>query len=241
MAGTASLRLFRADIATVLRQDWRRMTAGSQASPLPSRLLAWARAHPNGAFGLFLALALIITHPGIFFGTKTLFFRDYGVLGYGFVHHYRESILAGELPLWNPYTDSGAPFLAQWGTMVLYPLSLLMVILPMPWSLGFFCLLHFWIGGMGMRKLAEDLKLSPFTAALAGTLYIFNGATLSGLMWPNYTVVLGWLPWLLWCLRRVWTEGGRANTSAVSTQRTMWDSVHGMHGMHVRGGKVPHM
>lgn len=185
------------------------MTAGSQASPLPSRLLAWARTHPYGAFGLFLALALIITHPGIFFGTKTLFFRDYGVLGYGFVHHYRESLLAGELPLWNPYTDSGAPFLAQWGTMVLYPLSLLMVILPMPWSLGFFCLLHFWIGGMGMRKLAEDLKLSPFTAALAGTLYIFNGATLSGLMWPNYTVVLGWLPWLLWCLRRAWTEGGR--------------------------------
>ncbi len=185
------------------------MTTGSPPPSLPSRLLAWGQAHPTSAFGLLLALALILTHPGIFFGTKALFFRDYGVLGYGFVHHYRESILSGELPLWNPYSDCGAPFLAQWGTMVLYPLSLLMVIFPMPWALGFFCLLHFWIGGMGMRKLAIDLKLGQFAAALAGVLYIFNGATLSGLMWPNYAVVLGWLPWVLWSLRHAWISGGR--------------------------------
>ncbi|HEY1172316.1 MAG TPA: YfhO family protein [Verrucomicrobiae bacterium] len=173
------------------------------------RLLAWAEAHPARAFGAFLALALILTHPGVFFGSKALFFRDYGVLGYGFVHHYRESILAGELPLWNPYSDCGAPFLAQWGTMVLYPLSLLMVVLPMPWSLGFFCLLHLWIAGMGMRKLAADLRLGGFACALAGTLYVFNGATLSGLMWPNYAVVLGWLPWVLWSVRKAWTLGGK--------------------------------
>lgn len=185
------------------------MTEGSPPPALPARLLAWGQAHPAGAFGALLALALILTHPGIFFGTKSFFFRDYGVLGYGFVHHYREAILSGELPLWNPYSDCGAPFLAQWGTMVLYPFSLLMVILPMPWSLGFFCLLHFWIGGMGMRKLAIDLKLGQFAAALAGVLYIFNGATLSGLMWPNYAVVLGWLPWVLWSLRHAWTSGGR--------------------------------
>ncbi|MCD6048815.1 MAG: hypothetical protein K0Q55_218 [Verrucomicrobia bacterium] len=185
------------------------MTTGSPSPSLPTRLLAWGQAHPTSAFGLLLALALILTHPGVFFGTNALFFRDYGVLGYGFVHHYRESILSGELPLWNPYSDCGAPFLAQWGTMVLYPFSLLMVIFPMPWALGFFCLLHFWIGGMGMRKLAIDLKLGQFAAALAGMLYIFNGATLSGLMWPNYAVVLGWLPWVLWSLRHAWTSGGR--------------------------------
>jgi len=185
------------------------MTEGSQPPSLLARLLAWGQAHPASAFGAFLALALILTHQGVFFGTKALFFRDYGVLGYGFVDYYRDSILAGELPLWNPYSDCGAPFLAQWGTMVLYPPSLLMVLFPMPWSLGFFCLLHFWIGGMGMRKLAVDLKLGGFAAALAGTLYIFNGATLSGLMWPNYTVVLGLLPWVLWSLRHAWISGGR--------------------------------
>lgn len=164
---------------------------------------------PTLAFGLFLALALIATHPGVFFGSRALFFRDYGVLGYGFVHHYREAILDGELPLWNHLSNCGQPFLGQWGTMVLYPLSLIMVIFPMPWALGFFCLLHLWIGGMGMRKLALNLKLGGFAAALAGTLYIFNGATLSSLMWPNYTVALGWLPWVLWSVRHAWTEGGR--------------------------------
>lgn len=167
------------------------------------------KARPTLAFGLFLALALIATHPGVFFGSRALFFRDYGVLGYGFVHHYREAILDGELPLWNHLSNCGQPFLGQWGTLVLYPLSLIMVIFPMPWALGFFCLLHLWIGGMGMRKLALDLKLGGFAAALAGTLYTFNGATLSSLMWPNYTVALGWLPWVLWSVRHAWTKGGR--------------------------------
>lgn len=185
------------------------MTNGSLPPPLTTRLLTWGQAHPGSAFGIFLALALIFTHPGVFFGAKSFFFRDYGVLGYGFVHHYREAILAGEIPLWNPYSDCGAPFLGQWGTMVLYPPSLLMVVFPMPWSLGFFCLLHLWIGGLGMRKLAVELKLGGFASVLAGTLYIFNGATLSGLMWPNYAVVLGLLPWVLWSLRHAWTAGGR--------------------------------
>ena len=164
---------------------------------------------PILAFGLFLALALIVTHPGVFFGTNAFFFRDYGVLGYGFVHHYREAILDGELPLWNHLSNCGQPFLGQWGTMVLYPLSLIMVLFPMPWALGFFCLLHLWIGGMGMRKLGAEIGLGGFAAALAGTLYIFNGATLSAMMWPNYTVALGWLPWVLWSVRRGWQLGGR--------------------------------
>jgi hypothetical protein len=58
------------------------------------------------------------------------------------------------MPLWNPLNNCGMPFLAQWNTLSLYPLSLIYLLLPMPWSLGIFCLAHLFLAGMGMYYLA---------------------------------------------------------------------------------------
>lgn len=43
----------------------------------------------------------------------------------------RESLVAGQLPLWNPYILSGQPFLANGQHSALYPFSLLFYILPL--------------------------------------------------------------------------------------------------------------
>jgi hypothetical protein len=51
--------------------------------------------------------------------------------------------------------DCGLPFLAQWNTMTLYPLSLFYLLLPLSWSLGVFCLGHLFLGGMGMYFLSH--------------------------------------------------------------------------------------
>ncbi|PAW85284.1 MAG: hypothetical protein B9S33_10000, partial [Pedosphaera sp. Tous-C6FEB] len=96
-------------------------------------------------FAAFLLLAFVVAFPGIWLGTETFFRSDYGVMAYPSAHYLRESLRAGELPLWNPLSNCGAPFLAQWGTMCLYPGSLFFVALPMPWALGVFCLLHLWL------------------------------------------------------------------------------------------------
>ena len=160
-------------------------------------------------FALFLLALLFVAFPNVWLGTQSFFRSDYGVLAYPFVHYHRESIWNGELPLWNPLSNCGAPFLAQWGTMVLYPGTLFYVLLPLPWSLGVFCLLHLWLGGLGMFKLAERWTQSRFAAAAAGTVFVFNGITLACLIWPNYTVGLGWMPWVVLLVQRAWKEGGR--------------------------------
>lgn len=160
-------------------------------------------------FALFLLAALFAAFPTVWLGAESFFRSDYGVLAYPFVHYHRESIWSGELPLWNPLSNCGAPFLAQWGTMVLYPGTLFYVLLPLPWSLGVFCLLHLWLGGIGMFKLAERWTHSRFGAAVAGTVFVFNGITLACLIWPNYTVALGWMPWVVLLVQRAWKEGGR--------------------------------
>ena len=99
----------------------------------------WLRPLP---FGLFLALALFACYPQVLAGLESFFTRDYGALGYPNIHFQRECFARGELPMWNPYSNCGQPFLAQWGTMSLYPFSLVYLLLPLPWSLSLFCFLH---------------------------------------------------------------------------------------------------
>ncbi len=174
----------------------------------------WLRPLP---FGLFLGALLIATFPKVIIGAEAFFFRDYGVLGYPFVFYHHECFWRGELPLWNPLSNCGAPFLAQWGTMVLYPLSLIYLLFPLPWSLGFFCLIHIFCGGFGMYVLARRWSDNAFASAVAGVAYAFGGVMLSSLIWPNYLVALGWMPWVVWLAEGGYQHGGRRLALAAVT------------------------
>ena len=160
-------------------------------------------------FGFLLGVAIAGAFPGVLAGLSTFFFRDFGVLGYPMVYYHRECFWRGEFPLWNPLSNCGAPFLAQWGTMALYPGSLFYLVLPLPWSLNFFCLAHLFLAGLGMYFLAWRWVGNRFAASVAGMGFVFNGVTLSCLMWPNYTVALGWMPWVILVTEQAWREGGR--------------------------------
>lgn len=160
-------------------------------------------------FGLVLLGLLLAAFPQVMLGLHSFVYRDYGVLGYPFVHFHHESFWRGEFPLWNPYSNCGAPFMAQWGTMTLYPGSLIYLLLPLPWSLGFFCLAHLALGGAGMFALARRWVGGGFPAGVAGMAWVFCGTTFSCLMWPNYAVALGWMPWVVLLAERSWREGGR--------------------------------
>lgn len=160
-------------------------------------------------FAGVLGLLLLGAFPKVLLGLHSFVYRDYGVLAYPFIHYARESFWRGELPFWNPLSNCGAPFLAQWGTMTLYPFSLFFLVLPLPWSLGCFCLGHLFLGGMGMYFLARRWTDNTFAASLAGVAFVFNGVTLSCLMWPNYTAALGWMPWVVGLAERGFREGGR--------------------------------
>src|SRR5207237_5549523 len=103
------------------------------------------------------------------------------------------------LPLWNPLNNCGIPFLAQWNTLVVYPGSLFLLILPLPWSLGIFCLAHAALGGLGMYHLVRRWTVTRLGAALAGIAFVFNGMTLNRLMWPHVPGNLARMPWTVMC------------------------------------------
>ncbi len=165
-------------------------------------------------FALLLGVLIFATFPEVVLGTRTFFYRDYAALAYPAVAHHHERFWRGEVPLWNPLNHCGVPFLAQWGTMVLYPPSLIYLLLPLPWSLGAFELAHSFFGGLGMYFLANRWVQDRFAASLAGLAYTFNGLNLSSLMWPNHQIALGWLPWVVLLTERAWREGGKSLVAA---------------------------
>jgi hypothetical protein len=162
-----------------------------------------------GRFAALLGAALVVAFPKVALGLHSFFYRDFGVLAYPFAWFQHESFWRGELPLWNPYSHCGAPFLAQWGTN-LYPGALIYLLFPLPWSLNYFCLAHLFLAGMGLYALAKRWTGDGFAASVAGLAYVFNGVAFSCLLWPNYTVALGWMPWVVLCVERSWAAGGRA-------------------------------
>jgi len=160
-------------------------------------------------FEILLALLIFAAFPQVLPGLETFVIRDYGFFAYPLAHFQRECFRHGELPFWNPYNNCGVPFLAQWNTMPLYPPALIYLLLPLPWSLSFFCLLHLWFAGLGMFFLARHWTGNSFAAAFAGVAFAFNGLTLNLLMWPSHIATLSWMPWVVLAVELAWREGGQ--------------------------------
>ena len=160
-------------------------------------------------FGILLGLLIIASFPQVILGWQTFVARDYGFFAYPLAHFQKECFWRGELPFWDPYNNCGVPVLAQWNTMPLYPPSLIYLLLPLSWSLSFFCLLHLWFGGLGMYFLARKWTGNDFAGAFAGTAFTFSGLTLNLLMWPSHTATWGWMPWVVLAVKGAWREGGR--------------------------------
>ncbi len=147
--------------------------------------------------------------PQVVAGLEAFVRLDSARFAYPVAFHYREAFWHGEIPLWNPLSSCGLPFLAQWNTMTLYPLSLFYLLFPMPWSFGVFCLGHLLLAGVSMYCLAHRWTGTRLGAAVAGVAFAFNGVTWQGLMWPHLIAALAWMPWMVLSAERGWREGGR--------------------------------
>ena len=160
-------------------------------------------------FAILLALLVFAAFPQVVLGVQTFIARDYGFFAYPLAAFQKQCFWHGEIPFWDPYNNCGIPFLAQWNTMPLYPPALIYLLLPLSWSLSFFCLLHLWFGGLGMYFLARRWTRNDFASAFAGTAFSFSGMTLNLLMWPSHTATWSWMPWVVLAVEAAWRDGGR--------------------------------
>lgn len=188
------------------------------------------------AFGLFILIFLLFIYRQAIFGHKIVFPANYLASFYspwstekfpgweqGIPHKplgsdqlrffypnrtfTNQEILAGRLPLWNPYVFAGNPFLANFQSAVFYPLNLLYLLLPQlfAWSIliivqpflaTIFC--YLFLSCFPIKKLAR------FFGAFA---FGFSGFIVT---WSQEAMAVGqtviWLPLILYGIekRRFW-------------------------------------
>jgi len=166
------------------------------------------------AAGLYVLLAFLFYLPQLY-GLRTFPDGD-------FTHHFlpfslfqQRELLAGRLPLWNPYTYSGHPFLADTQAAVFYPLSNILIGISLIFRtfaseagvrlyfLQLEAALHVALAGFFVYLLVLDLTGRRLAAFLAGCTFAFSGY-LTGYP-PLQLAVLRtaiWLPLILWLLLR---------------------------------------
>jgi hypothetical protein len=120
--------------------------------------------------------------------TEYIHWRDFGF----------SEIRAGNLPLWNPYSFSGAPFFAGFLSSLLYPFNAVYLVLPLAAAVNWSIALHVFLLGAFMYLWALSRGLHPAACFLASALLMFGGAYFPHIFGGHLGVlsVLVWAPLL---------------------------------------------
>lgn len=110
-----------------------------------------------------------------------------------------ESLEQGQIPLWNPYTFAGEPFLANGQHSALYPFSLIFYALRMPlWlAYGWFTVSQLWLAGVWMYLLARVLDLRRASAVVAAVTYQLSAFFVFSIVFSMIIAAAAWLPFIL--------------------------------------------
>lgn len=111
------------------------------------------------------------------------------------------AIRDGRLPLWNPHTFMGAPFLANSQVGFFYPLNVLTAWMPVEQAVSWNIALHLCLAGVGMYALARrGMGLSRPAALASGLAFGLGGYLGAQVEHLNQLQALAWLPWQMMCL-----------------------------------------
>ena len=116
---------------------------------------------------------------------------------YAWKHLLVQALRTHELPLWDPYTFAGHPFLANGQHSGLYPLSLVFYVLPLWRAYGVFVWLQLGLAGVSMYLLARVLGARRLGGLIAGITFQFSGFMIVSVVHPMIIAAASWLPFIL--------------------------------------------
>ena len=114
---------------------------------------------------------------------------------YPFAVHIARALSQGEFPLWNPFSWSGTPFVADISVDIWYPLNLLYAFFPTAGVFKFFHLFHIVLGGWAVYFLARVCRVSPWGCAVSGIIFLL-GPVFFQTIYAGYFVYTTGLPYL---------------------------------------------
>ncbi len=108
----------------------------------------------------------------------------------------------GVAPLWNPYSFSGYPLLANWQSAPFYPLNFLMVLFGNARGYGFMVFAQPILAASFMYLFLRQIKLSKAASSLGAIVSAYSGFVMVYLEYATIGQILIWLPLILFFIEK---------------------------------------
>lgn len=116
----------------------------------------------------------------------------------------RQTLVSGELPLWNPMLGMGAPLLANYQSAFLYPPNWLYLLLAvigglpwMAWGMAILVASHLAWAGWGMVRLVQKFGYGELAQTISGLAFSLSGYLVARAHFLSVTSAVAWLPWIM--------------------------------------------
>lgn len=147
---------------------------GSWVKELAARISL--KKHLPWCIGLALLVLILL---GKYLFTGELLLSKIGTDAYLYFYHTQsflhDEVMQGNIPLWNPYVYSGHPFLGDFQSAMLYPLTWVLVVLPPALAINWWFALHLIIFGIAMYAWLSYRGCTQFAAFVGGAAAMFAG------------------------------------------------------------------
>ena len=120
---------------------------------------------------------------------------------YPMMEYAAERLSHGDVPLWNPHSCCGSPFLATTQVGVFYPGHWLTLLMPVGAAIKGLMFSEVALAGLFAAMFYRSLGACHYASGIGGILFIF-ACVLGEIIWPSQVSVIMWMPFLLLCVER---------------------------------------
>jgi hypothetical protein len=127
-------------------------------------------------------------------GRRAPTFRDQGDFFYPLKLYTAARLRAGDLPLWNPLSGAGEPWLANGQSGPFYPPTLLFLLPSAALAGGLFLLFHYGVAAWGARRFLREENVSEAGALFGAAAFAASGFAASLSVYWNHFGAWAWVP-----------------------------------------------
>ena len=113
-----------------------------------------------------------------------------------------EAFKFGKIPLWNPYTFSGTPLLANYQSAVFTPFNLMFLVFPFNTAWSLLILLQPLLAGVFMFLFARSLKISRSGSMISSIAFMFCGFITTWMVYGTLAYAILYLPLALFAIEK---------------------------------------
>ena len=105
-----------------------------------------------------------------------------------------QQVRGDQVPLWNPYSSCGAPFVANNQSAVFYPETSVFYLISPERAFGWATLLYLLLAGGFMYWYLRTVGCRPVASMLGALPFMLCGFAVGWLAFPSFRSVPAWLP-----------------------------------------------